>query len=69
MADLAVWAGLGIVLALIGRWGRRNAADLTPSTLPADERHRREGVLRRGGAACQVVGLLFVGAGIVATVL
>ncbi|MHA6793055.1 hypothetical protein ACVGVM_05945 [Pseudonocardia bannensis] len=69
MADLAVWSGLGVVLVLIGHWGRRNAAGLTPPTLPADERHRREGVLRRGGAACQMVGLLFVGAGIVATVL
>ncbi|HVV08327.1 hypothetical protein [Amycolatopsis sp.] len=48
---------LGIALALIGWWGRRNA----PALARAGPGHQhRTTVLRRGALACQVVALLFV---------
>lgn len=58
---------IGAVVVLVGSWGARHAAQLAPSTLPADERASREKTLRRGARFCQVVGVLFAVAGIATT--
>jgi hypothetical protein len=62
--SIAVSVLIGASAVLVGLWGRRNAARLVPSTLPADERARRERVLFRGAWACQIVGALFAAAGV-----
>jgi hypothetical protein len=65
--SIAVSVLIGATAVLVGAWGRRHAARLVPSTLPADERARRERVLSRGGWACQIVGALFAAAGVLTT--
>lgn len=52
---------IGVVLLMLGAWGRRNAADL--AVVPGMEPDRighREKVLRRGSVACSVVGVAFL---------
>jgi ABC-type Fe3+ transport system permease subunit len=51
---------LAVSLFAIGRWGRRNAAGLVPSTLPPEVRQKRERSLLRGALTCQVLALFFV---------
>lgn len=45
------------VLFLVGVWGRREAAALTPVHLPTKDRARRERTLLRGAIACQVTAV------------
>jgi hypothetical protein len=59
MIGLLLVAG-SAVLFLLGYWGRRNAEDLVPVSLDADERARRTRVLRRGSLACCAVAMLFL---------
>lgn len=61
----AVLVTLGVGLALLGRWGRRNAARLVPPILPERERAHRAAVLRRGALGCHVIAAVFVLAGAV----
>lgn len=52
---------LGMILLLIGMWGRRHADDL--SVVPGMEPDRidhREKVMRRGASACGLVGVAFL---------
>lgn len=62
--DLMASVVLGGMVFLVGLWGRRNADSLLPPTLPERDRARRASVYRRGARACQVVGVLLVGAGL-----
>lgn len=55
---------LAAVLLVVGRWGRRNAAGLVPSSLSASARQDKERVVRRGGTTCQIVATWFVLLGI-----
>jgi hypothetical protein len=50
----------------IGRWGRRNAADLVPATFSSSTRQRKERSLRRGAWSVTVLGGLFVLLGVLA---
>jgi hypothetical protein len=54
---LIVLAG---ALALIGRWGRRNAHSLVLASLPGAEREHRIRVLRRGGLSCHVAAAALI---------
>jgi hypothetical protein len=53
-----------VVLVLLGRWGRRNTAQLIPLALAPDDRVRQERVLRRGTLTCYFVAGLFLFAAI-----
>ena len=53
-------AAAGILMFLLGRWGRREATALVPPSLPAAERTKRERVYRRGAMVLQIVGVLFL---------
>lgn len=53
--QLALSAGL----FLLGRWGRLHADLLVTRSLPDEHRARRLNALRRGGLACQVLGVVF----------
>ena len=55
---------LGLALVLLGRWGAGNAHASAPRTLPEAERERRERVVLRGSAVCQVIGVVFIFAGL-----
>lgn len=60
-----VWTSLALLigaaaLVAVGRWGTRNAADLAPSGLDAEDRLHRAQVLRRGVWACFGAAALFV---------
>lgn len=63
----AALAVLGLATAALGRHGwRRGATLLPPTTAPSQVAHR-SAVLRRGAAACVVVGLaVLAAAGVVA---
>lgn len=50
---------LAVGLFLLGRWGRLRGDILVPRSLPDEHRARRLNALRRGGAACQVLGVVF----------
>lgn len=63
--DVLFWGCLGAALVLFGRWGSRHTSYLAPRGLREDERDRRERVLARGAVACQVVGVIFLGAVVV----
>ncbi|WP_245773965.1 hypothetical protein [Pseudonocardia ammonioxydans] len=69
MANVVVFVSLGIITVVIGVWGRRNAGHLVPASLPTQDRAKRERTLRRGAWACQIVGTLFVVAGVTTTLL
>jgi peptidyl-prolyl cis-trans isomerase C len=49
-----------VALILVGLWAWRNAGQLAPAALPADERARKARVYGRGALACLVVGVVFV---------
>lgn len=56
---VSVLAGL---LALLGRYGWRNAAQLVPGYLDAEGKVRKERSLRRGSLMCFVIALTMVAA-------
>ena len=58
---------LGAAVFLVGVWGRRNATSLLPPSLPERDRARKATVYRRGATACQAVGVLLAGVGVVST--
>lgn len=61
LINSVVLAGLGLVLVVLGRWGRRGAEELgVPPGLPDDRARRRAAVIRRGATASAVVGVMFV---------
>ena len=64
VADLVASVLLGGMVFLVGTWGLRNTDSLLPPALPQRDRARRATVYRRGARACQVVGVLLVGAGL-----
>lgn len=64
VADVLTCVAVAAVLAPLGRWGYRNAADLLPDALPDEERDRRGRVLRRGAVVAQAVAVLFLLAGV-----
>lgn len=49
---------LGVLLYLLGRWGRASADDLVPPRLDADEHRVRADGVALGGAVCQGLGVL-----------
>jgi hypothetical protein len=59
-ASVTFQAAVGMLLFLMGHWGTRRALTLVPECLGEDERNHRALVLRRGGRACQVAGVIFV---------
>jgi hypothetical protein len=67
---VVVLVGLGIVLLLVGRWGRANATSIghVPG-MPADMLEHRITVLRRGATTCAGVGVVFVLLGILSPLL
>jgi hypothetical protein len=56
-----VFGVLGLMLLLLGRWGRRDAERLAsmPGT-PHPTRRHRTAVLRRGATTCTALGVLFM---------
>lgn len=59
-------AGLiGVVLLMIGRWGRRNAMTLVPLTLSVEAREKKARVMRRGAVSCQILGVLIVAVAVI----
>ena len=58
---------LAAMLALIGRWGRRNAETLAPRGMPERERRHRAESLRRGGLACHIASFMLATAGLLIT--
>ncbi|ALE85812.1 hypothetical protein [Pseudonocardia sp. HH130629-09] len=58
---LLTFAGVGVLLALMGWAGRRHAATLgAVPGMPAELQRHRIAVIRRGATACLVVGVAFV---------
>ena len=55
---------LALGLMLVGRWGRRRAAALVPTSVCSTDRDRRIVAMRRGAIACEVLGVLFAFASI-----
>jgi hypothetical protein len=61
MTVVAIFAGFGIVLAGMGVWGRRNAAEIgVVPGMPEELVEHRITVLRRGATVCAVVGAMFL---------
>jgi hypothetical protein len=50
----------------VGRWGRRNATALVPSSFSEHARAREERSLRRGARSVTVLGALFACVGVLA---
>lgn len=64
------FAGLGVLLALMGWAGRRHAAGLgAVPGMPAELQQHRIAVIRRGATACLVVGVAFVVIGVLTPLL
>jgi hypothetical protein len=55
-------------LIALGRWGRRNAADLVPTSFSPAGRAKKERSLRRGALSLTVLGGLFIVLGLVSGV-
>jgi len=55
-------SGLACLLAVLGRYGWQNAAQLVPGHLDAEGSLRKERALRRGAAMCFVVAVILVAA-------
>ncbi|WP_131786044.1 hypothetical protein [Protofrankia symbiont of Coriaria ruscifolia] len=53
----------------IGRWGRRHAAELVPTSLSAEGQAKKERSLRRGAWSCQIIAVFFVLLGVVGPIL
>lgn len=61
MSVVPVFAGLAVVLVVLGALGRRNAASLgAVPGMPDEHQQHRVAVIRRGATVCLAVGLLFV---------
>jgi len=51
--------GVALMALLLGRWGLRNAAELTPTGATAQRRARDERSIRRGARSLLVMSALF----------
>lgn len=61
MIGSAIFGVLGLVLCVLGRWGRREADHLASVPgMPHPTRRHRAAVLRRGATTCAGLGILFV---------
>jgi len=58
MTPAIIAFALAAVCLAIGRWGRRNAADLVPTSMSAYGRAKQERSLRRGAWSLTAFGLL-----------
>jgi hypothetical protein len=63
LVSSAVMLSLAGVVALLGRWGGRNA-DRVPSWLSPRERERRSRTMHRGARTCYVVAVLLTVIGV-----
>ncbi|OLL74647.1 hypothetical protein Ae168Ps1_3033c [Pseudonocardia sp. Ae168_Ps1] len=70
MSVVLAFAGVGVLLVLMGWAGRRNSVRLgaVPGMPPAHESHRIR-VIHRGATTCLAVGVAFVVVGIIAPLL
>ena len=68
MTPAIVAFALAAACLAIGRWGRRNAADLVPSSLSAYGQAKQERSLRRGAWSLTAFGLLLAVLGVVSGV-
>jgi hypothetical protein len=57
--SLVLQLALAAALFVLGRWGRLHGESLVPRSLPGEHRTSRLNGLRRGGLACQVLGVAF----------
>lgn len=65
-AAALVQSGLGVVLVLLGTWGRGAAASLAASRIDEDARARAEASYRRGSFASLGIGAVLLVFGLVA---
>lgn len=68
VAHALVLGAFGLVVTLVGRWGREHAVALVPGHLEVFDREKRIRTLERGGFACYVGGLVLLGAAVLALV-
>ena len=69
VTSVVVFVVLGAITVVIGVWGRRNAPHLVATSLPTEDRAKRERMLHRGAWTCQIVGALFAVAGVITTLM
>jgi hypothetical protein len=65
MIGALVTLALSVAFTSLGRWGRRNAPTLVPTTYSPECRAKDMRSLRRGAATCLFAGALFAVLGLV----